>query len=262
MTRCVGHRGAAGLAPENTVAAFEAGIAAGADLLECDVHVTADGHLVLMHDADVSRTTDGRGRIGAMTLQEIKQLNAAAAFGHPARRESVPTLDDFLTLARGRCAVQVEIKVPDGVAYPGIEQAIVSDLRRFGALKSAQVICFDAETLIRVQSLAPELTLGFLASRSSLPAPLRRSPTALAAYAKQAGAGFLSLERRLVSADHQAAARAMGLGLAAWTVNEQSEMATFARMGLDAITSDRPDILRSVLDGLVAADREVTPAGR
>jgi glycerophosphoryl diester phosphodiesterase len=258
MTRCVGHRGAAALAPENTLLAFEVGIAAGADAVECDVHMTRDGQLVVMHDADVSRTTDGKGRIGGLALEDLRRLNAAATWPRAVEHQRPPTLIEVLALARGRCAVQVEIKVPDGVPYPGIEAAVVAALRDADAGDSAQVICFHGPTLRRVRELAPTMALGFLASRSSLPGELRRSPLALVGFAGRCGATFLGLERQLVAAEHGEAARSVGMGLAVWTVNAPREMERLAHQGVDAITSDRPDLLRAVLDRL-AQDRSAGP---
>ncbi|HEY8744484.1 MAG TPA: glycerophosphodiester phosphodiesterase [Chloroflexota bacterium] len=249
MTRCVGHRGAAGLAPENSLAAYRAGIAAGADAVECDVHCTLDGHLVLMHDADVSRTTDGSGTIGTMRLAAVQRLNCAAKFGDGFfEHQQVPSLESLLELAHGRCAVQVEIKVPDGVPYDGIERLVIRALRDHDSVETAQVICFDAATLLRVHALDPRLELGYLASRSSLPPELRGDPVALIRRAENCGARFLGLDRQLVAAEHLRGAKAHGLAVAVWTVNDPLEMAQMVSTGMDGITSDRPDVLRHVLD--------------
>ncbi|HEV7214957.1 MAG TPA: glycerophosphodiester phosphodiesterase family protein [Chloroflexota bacterium] len=248
MTRCVGHRGAAALAPENTLAAFRAGMAAGVDAVECDVHCSRDGQLVLMHDADVSRTTDGSGSIGGMDLAELQRLNCAARFGDGTyASQRIVTLVELLALARGNCGVQIEIKVPEGVPYAGIEAQVVDALHEHGAFDAAQVICFDAATLSRIRALAPSLTLGFLASRASLPTRLQNDPAGLAAQALACGAEFLSLDRQFVAPQHRLATRERGLGLAVWTVNDPRDMQQYIREGVDAITSDRPDLLRQVL---------------
>lgn len=249
MTRCVGHRGAAGLAPENTLAAFEAGIAAGAAAVECDVHLTRDGRLVLMHDSDVSRTTDGVGQIGALTFETVRSLNAAGRQrGGRQTRQQVPTLDEFLALVAGRCVAQIEIKVPDGVPYAGIEAQVVDALRRHDALTRAEVISFDPATLDRVQALAPELRLGYLGSQRSLPSECRAFPELLAQRARAHAAAFLSLDRAFFSPAHLAAARGAGLEIAVWTVDEPAEMRRLIDLGVDSITTDRPDLLRAELD--------------
>lgn len=249
MTICVGHRGGATLAPENSLASFRAGIAAGADAIECDVHRTIDGELVLMHDADVSRTTEGRGRIGTMTLEQLRRLNCAVHFGDGTyEAQQVPTLEELLALAQDRCAVQIEIKVPEGIPYPGIEERVVAAVRAHAIVASAQVICFDVATLARLHALERRLTLGYLASRSSLPADIRRDPARVAERARDCGATFLGLEHQFATVGHLAATRQRQLGLAIWTVNERAEMEQWARQDVFAITSDRPDLLRQVLD--------------
>ncbi|MGI8914237.1 MAG: glycerophosphodiester phosphodiesterase [Chloroflexota bacterium] len=252
MIRCIGHRGGAALAPENSLAAFRAGIAAGADAVECDVHRTRDGHLILMHDADVSRTTDGRGHIGAMTLAELEGLNCAVHFGDGAfAPQRIPTLAELLAITQRHVAVQVEIKVPDGKAYGGIESQVVTAFRDSAVTDTAQVISFDAPTLTRTRALAPNLSLGFLASHSSLPSDLQDDPAHLARYARACGANFLGLERQFLTAAHIIAAAHEGLGVAVWTVNDRRDIERFARLGVFSITSDRPDLLRQVLDAQV-----------
>ena len=249
MTRCVGHRGAAGLAPENSLAAYAAGIAAGADALECDVHRTRDGELVLIHDAEVSKTTNGHGQVGNLSFSDVRRLNCAAHFGDGKWAvQRIPTLAELLDLAQGRCAVQIEIKVPAEAPYPNIEAEVVEALRSHVILDSAQIISFDGATLSRVRALEPHLPLGYLASRSSLPEDLRRDGEALVAVAQAYGATFLSLERQFITERHLQVTRRLGLGLAVWTVNDRREMERMVRKGVDAITTDRPDTLRQVLD--------------
>jgi len=97
LTLCVAHRGGSLLAPENTLVAFEAGIAAGADWVECDVHLTRDGSIVAIHDADLRRTTDRDGTVSRMTLADVRQANAAAKFtDRTFDVQRVPTLDELL----------------------------------------------------------------------------------------------------------------------------------------------------------------------
>jgi glycerophosphoryl diester phosphodiesterase len=106
----VGHRGAVKFAPENTLAAFDAAIAMGARVVEMDVRMTADGHFIIMHDARVDRTTDGRGAVAKMTLAEIKSLDAGSWFAPEFAGERVPTLREALRHVKGRAAVDIDFK--------------------------------------------------------------------------------------------------------------------------------------------------------
>jgi len=125
---CIGHRGASALAPENTLAAFETAIVDGADGLEFDVRLTRDGVPIVLHDAALDRTTSGRGAVAALDLASIRRLDAGAWFGARFRGERVPTLAETLDLARGRCAVNIELKEEGGDAV-SLARAMLCDPR-------------------------------------------------------------------------------------------------------------------------------------
>src|SRR5271156_4282030 len=106
----IAHRGASGTFPENTLAAFRAAIDAGADMCELDVHLTRDGVVVVIHDEEVDRTTDGKGRVAEMTLAEIKRLDAGARYDRRFTGETIPTLEEVFDLVEGRCSLNIELK--------------------------------------------------------------------------------------------------------------------------------------------------------
>jgi glycerophosphoryl diester phosphodiesterase len=241
----VGHRGAAGLAAENTMAAFRAGIASGAQAIELDVHLTKDGALVVMHDANVSTTTDGNGAIGALTLAEIKKLNAAARSITTKDAQEVPTLDQPLALAAAsKVDVYIEIKVPTTTGrYPGIEAKVVEAVKQAGMAGRVMVISFDLPTLQAVKSADASLPTGWLMQRAGVPAEARASAQALADLAKRSGVDNLGISRDYLSAEIVQAAHAKGLTVGVWTVDDPTEMKQFAAWGVDAITTNRPDVL-------------------
>jgi glycerophosphoryl diester phosphodiesterase len=150
----VAHRGASVEQPENTIAAFEAAIDAGADAVEFDVRMTADGHAVVMHDPDVSRTTDGAGLVCEMTLEEIRRLG-------------VPTLEEALRRLSGRAAVDIEIKnLQDEPGFtPEREAAVEATLAALDAVGfSGQVIVssFNPASIACSRALRPEVPTGLL----------------------------------------------------------------------------------------------------
>lgn len=130
----VGHRGTVKFAPENTIAAFHKAVELGADLIEMDVRETKDGHLVLMHDATVNRTTDGRGAVAAMTLAEIKRLDAGSWFSADFKGERVPTLKEALAAIRGRALPDIDFKA-------GTPQKLVEILQEEGPPGKITLYC-------------------------------------------------------------------------------------------------------------------------
>ncbi len=151
-----GHRGAAAYVPENTLAAFEEGIRRGADLLELDVHLSRDGELVVIHDHDVARTTDGRGYVRALTLAELKRLDAGAPFGPEYAGQRIPTLAEVIETVAGCCWLTIEIKgLPSD--WPALPDAVVATLERTGMVYNAVIIAFDHWSVRRVNERNPAL---------------------------------------------------------------------------------------------------------
>src|SRR5581483_5764644 len=163
----IAHRGASASEPENTLAAFEAALAAGAPLVELDVRLSADGVPVVIHDADVARTTDGFGWVHELTLAELRALNAGTA----ARPERIPTLDEVLRVVSGRGGVALEIKnVPGEPAYEHDRERIVE--ATLALLETADfdgpglVLSFNPRSIAAVRRLAPAVPTGFLTTRA------------------------------------------------------------------------------------------------
>ncbi len=167
----VAHRGGAGLAPENTLAAFNAGLAQQADFLELDVHLSKDGQLVVIHDPNLARTTNLSGDVADYTAAELAAVDASAKFFGPVtvERQPIPTLEQVLALAKGRAGVQIEIKVrADKSRYPGIEAKVVDALRDHEMLADAVVLSFDFPTLQEVKRIEPQVRTCALISTAYL----------------------------------------------------------------------------------------------
>src|SRR5262245_4017798 len=160
LVEVIAHRGFSGIAPENTLAAIRAALEAGADRVEVDVLVTRDGVPVLLHDADLDRTTNGRGPVAARTLADVRALDAGGWFDARFTGERVPTLAEALEFCRGRILLNLEIKseaVEDREAPAGVEAAVVEAIRRARAPAEVVVSSFDPRALVRVRRLFPEL---------------------------------------------------------------------------------------------------------
>jgi glycerophosphoryl diester phosphodiesterase len=249
-TLIVAHRGGAALAPENTLAAFENALKIGVDQVECDVHLSKDGELVVMHDPDVSRTTNGTGQIGQMTLAEIKKLNDAAKFGDSSWPEQkVPTLAEVLDVVKGKAGIQIEIKVAAGNArYPGIEKKVADLLNAKSMTDKAIVISFDFPTLKDIKAIDPRIKTGALVNAQWMSSRMTKSPEQiLDEVVQDTGADYFmptsgSVNEALVKATH-----ARGLKMGTWTVDATSEMKRLAGWGVDAITTNKPDELKRAL---------------
>ncbi len=234
----IGHRGALGHAPENTMASFQRGWELGADLVELDIHMSRDGELVVMHDGDVSRTTNGRGRIKDMTLAEIKELDAGEWFDAGFRGQRVPTLAEVLAWARERIPLVIEIK-GDPLPAEGIEEALVATLRAHGMVGSVMAISFHHPCVKRLKSLEPDLATGILYT-GRLVDPVS---AARAAAADSVRPSWPYWTREQVDAVHAA-----GLVASAWNADDEQLMEYLLGLGVDSIGANYPDRLRAFLD--------------
>lgn len=244
----VAHRGGSLLAPENTLLAFEAGIKAKADQLELDIHLSKDDVMIIMHDPTLKRTTNQSGTIGDYTVDELKQFNAASSHeGHPFTE--IPTLKEVLDLVKDTdLELQIEIKVDnDGNRYEGIEEQLVAMLNEYDLIDRSIIISFDFPSLTRIHELEPKLRRGALVSKDYMSKIGSKGPDAVAQGIKDLGVEFIGINHVYLSANLYAALRVQGLGVGAWTVNDESTMKKIAALGVDFITTDRPDLLVTTL---------------
>lgn len=215
----IGHRGAAGHAPENTLAAIQKGIALGVDFVEIDVRRTADGALVLLHDETVNRTTNGKGRLDRLSLQEVKTFNAGNG-------EHIPTLEEALKVVAGKTGLMVELKVR-GVAQPTVEA-----VRGAGFREPVIYASFLHDELKRVRTADPGASLLMLFGR------LPQNPVvrAIAHGPSHIGLRHDTATGPLVEAFHRA-----GLLVFVYTVNSPDDIRHALSVGVDGIISNFPE---------------------
>jgi len=239
MTLNIAHRGASALAPENTIAAFERAVELGADVIELDLHMSQDGELVVIHDDTLDRTTDGSGPVHQRSLAELMRLDAGRWFGKGFAGQRIPRLDEVLDRFAGKVQLALEVKASSAF-FPGIEEKVVSALRRHSAIGQAAVASFDHYALQRLKEIEPALrTAALLVGR----------PVSLSALAGPAKANGLALEASFVTKTEVEACRASGLQIVVWVVNEPAQMRHFINLGVDGIITDRPDLLHLALTG-------------
>jgi len=229
--RClvIAHRGASAAAPENTLAAFRLAADLGADGVELDVRRTVDGQLVVIHDASVDRTTNGTGRVAALTLDQVRRFDAGRKFGPPFRGERIPLLSQVFEVLGGRLLVDVEVKAA------GVEAALLDLIRKTQMVDSVLISSFDGQVVAHVRDLAPEMPAGLLQSAAD---PYVAVSVRATAYLPEVTA---------LTADVVASCRSHGLRVITWTVRTEEEARQALRLGVDGIIADDPTMIRKML---------------
>ena len=240
--KVVAHRGASGYAPENTLASFERGIAMGADMVELDVHLTSDDSVVVMHDHEVSRTTNGKGDIGAMTFAELRKLDAGSWFSEEFRGEQVPTLAEVLQLVNGRVKLLIELKWPAKGLYEGLVEKTVKVIRDHHAEAWVILQSFEITYLDEAAKIAPAIEQQQLIFGKSglIPLYFERGPKLGSFVPQQAATSvnifYLYVNQKLISDMH-----ARGKTVFAFTPNNEKDMHKLLKLGIDGIITNFPD---------------------
>lgn len=238
-----GHRGARHYAPDNTLAAFELAAQQGADGVELDVHLTADGALVCIHNYSVDETTNGSGMVREMTLAEIKVLDAGSHFAPRFADERVPTLPEVFEALGERLLFDIELKGM-GFKPDGLEAAVADAIAEYDMIGRVIITSFNAVRLRRMRKINPQLPLGFLYRRDILPywllgRMLRRSIRYEADHPMH----------NIVTPKFMTWARRAGIYINSWVVNDPARMAVLRDLGVNMIITDKPDVLSGVLHG-------------
>ncbi|MFE6738064.1 glycerophosphodiester phosphodiesterase [Streptomyces tubercidicus] len=218
----IGHRGMMGVEPENTLRSFVRAEHEGLDVIELDLHLSKDGALVVMHDADVDRTTDGAGPIVERTLAELRELDAGQG-------ERIPVFEEVV--AAVKAPLQAEIK--DVAAA----QALAEVMRSRDLVGRIDVISFHDEALAAIRTLLPGVRTALVASRYGADVVDR---------ALAVGATMLSLNIRRLTLELVERAHAAQLKVVAWTVNTHDQLRLARGLGLDGVVTDMPEIRRAV----------------
>ncbi len=244
----VAHRGARMEAPENTILAFERAAEIGADGIELDVQLTADGIPVVFHDFDLSKTSNGQGMLREQPLAALRELDAGSHFSVQYAGTSIPTLDEVFECAGQRLLINVELKHFGG-EQRGIEalaEAVIGSIRRYGMAQRVILSSFNPLMLRRVRQVACELALGHLVA-PKMPGVVRYHwLSRLIIGPHQAWHPHTSM----VDEQYVARAHRRGYRVNVWTVNEPNDIHQMAEIGADMIMSDYPDRVRDVLDAL------------
>lgn len=223
----IGHRGARGLAPENTLLGLDTGIALGCPMVEFDVQLHRTGELFLLHDFMLERTTNGQGLATQMPWQQLRALDAG-------KGQTLPTLDEALDLIDARVIANIELKTWDGTA-DAVARTLGERLAADYPAEKLLVSSFHLPELYEFKQRMPQVPVGAL---------FCGVPLDYAAAATELEAASLNLSAEFVDARIVADAKARGLAVYVYTVNTCAELDWLTRMGVDGVFTDYPDRLR------------------
>lgn len=264
----IAHRGASLAAPENTMRAFSLALAAGADIIETDAQLTADDQVVLVHDAELRRTTGHDGDIRALPAREVSGLNAAFAFQpssgtHVSFHEpdvQIPTFDELLTALLDRDDVWLNLEIKsqgDAERTSALVIRAVAILQNYGMIDRSLISSFDRPALMETRTIEPRLATGLLVGRNgrldeALTHAAESGHVAVHPAAELIGGGPEA--QRSISAAHE-----LKLSVNVWTVDDTEQMRSLIDAGVDGIITNDPARLREVIDRSLLRDRN---AGR
>lgn len=214
--------------------------------------MSSDGQVIVFHDHTVEQLADGQGNILDLDFAYLRSLNAATHFpGGWLQPERIPTLREVLDLAKGRVKVRIEIKCSQrqGIygRYPNIAEAVVAEIRAANMLDQVAIISFDWPILASIKSLEPSLETGMIVSKKWWPEQTEDGVDVLCSLAMELGCAWIDIDALLFSTDMIDSIQQRGFQLGLWTVNNLDALRQFAALGLDSLTTDRPDLFAQFL---------------
>jgi glycerophosphoryl diester phosphodiesterase len=228
----IAHRGAAGKAPENTMAAIRQAIADDADWVEIDVQETSDGEIIVIHDSDFMKLAGVSQKVWELSLEEIRKIDVGSWFSAQFNNERVPTLKEILEEVRGKARVFIELK------YYGhdqqLEQKVVDIVEQAGMIDTIAIMSLKYDGIQKLRSLRPDWNIGLL------------SATAIGNLTTL-DVDFLAVNSAMATASFIKAAHSVGKQILVWTINDRLSMSRYISLGVDGIITDEPELARTVL---------------
>lgn len=215
----IAHRGASAYEPENTLRSFKRAVEMGADMLELDVRLSRDGHLIVMHDENLDRTTNGIGPAREKTLAELKTLDAGGG-------EKIPTLEEVIGLVKGKTGFVIELK------EPGTERGVIELLRENQLIQDVFIVSFHRNFLIKIKEREPQMRTGLILYSSLDPIQA----------AKECLADAVAPYHDFVTPEMVEKAHGDNLILITWTVDDRRRAEYLRGIGVDGIVTNKPDL--------------------
>jgi len=234
-TLVTAHRGSSSEAPENTLSAIRLAMDQGADWVEIDVQEAADGTLVLLHDTRLKRTAGDRRGVWQLDRAALGRLDVGTWFSHRYAGEPIPTLEQVLDLTRGRVGINIELKHHGHERH--LAERVVDRVQAAGRGRDCLLTSIELDAVHRVRTLDPGLRIGWIVTKDP------GDPGAL-------GLDALSLSRSLATARRIRACQAAGVETHVWSIDDPKDMVRLIRLGVTSIITNKPALLRQVIDEL------------
>jgi glycerophosphoryl diester phosphodiesterase len=242
----IAHRGASAYYPENTIPSFEGAVAMGADMVELDVQLTSDKEVVVFHDEKISRCADGRGRIADYTLAQLEKLDAGSWYDKKFKNTRIPTLAEVLDICKNRIAVNIEIKTEavSKMFFGGIEEKCLKIIEQRGMRKHVVFSSFDPRAIMHLKQIDETAKAAVLFEKnkygSKLPSDIIDS----------VGADAFNCSKSELSKKWMLDIKSHGISVNIYTVDDVRNMKRIINMGVNGIFTNKPDVLKRVLDDI------------
>ena len=242
----IGHRGASAYYPENTMSAFRAAYEMGAEMIELDILLSKDSIPVVIHDETLDRTTNGTGLVADYSLEELRKLDAGMWFGKEHTGEQIPTLEEVLEFAKGKIALNIEIKTEavTDQASGGIEEKALNLVKKYSMEDYVLFSSFDYRAISHLKELDVDISAALLFEKSQ---STRRTPSELINDYK---ADAFNCSRRQFTKRWAEDTQKHNIPVFVYTVNKEKQMEKMIRRGASGIFSDKPDLLKQVVDNM------------
>lgn len=244
----VGHRGAAGISPENTINSFKKAIELDVDYIEFDLHVSKDGNLIVIHDSNIKRTTDGEGEVEDLTLNELKKYSAGSWFGDEYTDEKIPTFEEVIEILDEERKLLIELKWPKKGIYQDLVSKVVDIVMKAGLQDRVVIQSFESSYLEEIENMNSNIECHQLlfGKSSLLPFYYDRSMK-FGKFESQSRVTSLNWfymysDKRVIEKNAR-----VGIKTGVFTVNKKEDMLKLASMGIDYLITDYPNIANEAL---------------
>ncbi len=235
----IAHRGASLQAPENTLRAFRLAADLRADAIEMDAKLSADKHVVIHHDLTLERTTNGKGRVSSLRLDELKRLDAGKKFDISYSEERIPTLEEVIELVGDRLLFNIEL-TNYASPFDNLPEVVINIIRKYGIQSKVLISSFNPIALIRVRKIASDMMCGLLL-KSSEPRWMRKLLRRVVTY------NAIHPSYDLIDNEFMQTSIASGELVNTWTVNDREKIVEMLELGVHGIITDDPGLVRDIL---------------